>query len=54
MSNGEAPEADGEPPRDARPQDNEQEAPNAENPDLPGAEEPNLQEGGEESGEEQD
>lgn len=54
VSNGEAPEADGEPPQDPRPQDNEQEAPNAEDADPSGTEEPGLQEGGEESGEEQD
>ena len=54
VSNGEAPEADGEPPQDPRPQDNEQEAPNAEDADLSGNEEPGLQEGGEENGEEQD
>lgn len=50
VSNGDAPGSDGEPPQDPQPQDNEQEAPNADNPDPSGDEEPDLQEGGEEDG----
>ncbi len=44
VSDGDAPESDGEPPQDPRPQDNEQDAPNA---DDAGDEAPDLGEDGE-------
>ena len=46
VSDGVAPDADGAPPQDPRPQDNEQEAPNADEAELSGDEAPDLGEDG--------
>jgi hypothetical protein len=46
VSDGVAPDADGAPPQDPQPQDNEQEAPNADEAELSGDEAPDLGEDG--------
>ena len=55
VTDGVAPDADGAPPQDPQPQDNEQEAPNADEADLSGDEAPDLGEDGfDENSSEQD